>query len=64
MLDEIIDYVKFLQLQVKVKIASYHSTSSVPFCVFCILERLSLVFNYDMVCQLKCSNKVCWSVGI
>jgi hypothetical protein len=25
---------------------------------------LSLVFNYDMVCQLKCSNKVCWSVGI
>jgi hypothetical protein len=34
MLDEIIDYLKFLQLQVKVKIASYHSTSSVPFVSF------------------------------
>ncbi len=33
-------------------------------CVFCILEILCLVFNYDMLCQLKCSNKVCWSVGI
>jgi hypothetical protein len=49
MLDEIIDYVKFLQLQVKVKIASYHSTSSVPFVSFaslkdCVLSSIMTCF--------------------